>query len=182
MLSYNQKEKGVYDMNIAYQESTVYFSTETDVYGLYERKSPTKYNRKCIDGSITGCGNCVGYCRYKEHPGFLTAEQRTKHDCLKKGCFYYVPKRAHKKESKVLFVDYSERVFALAKQLTERYEGMRVMRVTKANDRWTLSYVTISNEYPLDYVQEEIQKNIGETVAFVNLGYDFERCVQLIYS
>ena len=59
-------------MNTIYRESTVCYSTETDVYGQYERKSPTKYNRKCIDGSITGCGNCVGYCQYKEHPGFLT--------------------------------------------------------------------------------------------------------------
>ena len=169
-------------MNTTYQGSTICYSTETDVYGQYERKSPTKYNRKCIDGSITGCGNCVGYCQYKEPPGFLTAEQRAKHDCLKKGCFYYVPKPSRIKEDKVLFVDYSEKVFALAKQLTMKYEGMRVMKACKADGRWNLSYVSISNEYPLELVSAEIQKNIGETVAFVNLGYDFDRCVQLIYS
>lgn len=82
----------------------------------------------------------------------------------------------------MLFVDCSEKVFTLAKQLTERYEGMRVMRASKADNRWNLSYVTISNEYPLELVGAEIQKNIGEAVAFVNLGYDFDRCVQLIYS
>ena len=82
----------------------------------------------------------------------------------------------------MLFVDYSDRVFALAKQLTIKYEGMRVMNACKVNGRWNLSYVSISNDYPLDLVRAEMQKNIGETVAFVNLGYDFDRCVQLIYS
>lgn len=169
-------------MNAIYQETTVCYSTETDVYGQYERKSPTKYNRKCIDGSITGCGNCVGYCQYKEHPGFLTAEQRAKHDCLKKGCFYYIPKPVREKEDKAIFIDYGERVLALAKQFTDCYEGMRVLRATKLDDRWNLSYVTISNDYPLDLIQTKIRNSTGEIVKFVNLGYDYDRCVQLIYS
>lgn len=29
------------------------------------------YNRKCIDGKITSCSNCVGYCQYNKHPGFF---------------------------------------------------------------------------------------------------------------
>lgn len=29
-------------------------------YSQYEAQSKSKYNRKCIDGKITGCGNCVG--------------------------------------------------------------------------------------------------------------------------
>lgn len=49
-----------------------------------------KYNRRCIDGTVTGCGKCVGYCTFYEHEGFLTKELRKKHDCLRKGCRYYV--------------------------------------------------------------------------------------------
>lgn len=49
-----------------------------------------KYNRRCIDGTVTGCGKCVGYCAFYEHTGFLTKELRKQHNCLKKGCRYYV--------------------------------------------------------------------------------------------
>ncbi len=51
-----------------------------------------KHIRHCIDGTKTGCGKCVGYCTYYEHTGFLTDSLRKKHNCLKKGCRYYVPK------------------------------------------------------------------------------------------
>ena len=50
------------------------------------------HTRRCIDGSHTGCNRCVGYCTYYEHRGFLTKELRKQHDCLKKGCRYYVNK------------------------------------------------------------------------------------------
>lgn len=52
-----------------------------------------KYNRRCIDGKITGCGKCVGYCTFSIHEGFLTKELRKKHNCVKKDCLYYVPKK-----------------------------------------------------------------------------------------
>lgn len=61
-------------------------------YLHYEKKSGSKYNRRCIDGRITGCGNCVGYCQYAGHSGFLTKELRKEHNCIGKGCFYYLPK------------------------------------------------------------------------------------------
>ena len=48
--------------------------------------------RRCIDGTKTGCGKCVGYCTYYEHTGFLTEALRNKHNCLRKGCKYYVKK------------------------------------------------------------------------------------------
>ncbi len=70
-------------INICYTSSgeTIFFSN-TD----------QPHHRKCIDGKITGCGNCVGYCKYCEHPGYLTKDLRKKHDCIKKNCNYYVPK------------------------------------------------------------------------------------------
>ena len=48
--------------------------------------------RKCIDGSVTGCGKCVGYCNYRGHPGYLTKELRRQHNCVKKSCRYYESK------------------------------------------------------------------------------------------
>lgn len=74
------------------------YSTDKNRYSQYEKRSPSKYTRKCIDGTITGCGNCVGYCQYNQHPGFLTADMRKEHNCVGKGCDYYVakPKRISK--------------------------------------------------------------------------------------
>ena len=51
------------------------------------------HNRKLITGRTTGCGNCVGYCEYEEHPGYLNTALRKEHNCVKKGCNYYIPKR-----------------------------------------------------------------------------------------
>ena len=49
--------------------------------------------RRCIDGSLTGCGNCVGYCNFHEHPGYLTKDLRKKHNCVNKACRYYERKQ-----------------------------------------------------------------------------------------
>lgn len=46
-------------------------------------------NRRCIDNSVTGCGNCVGWCDYAEHKGYLTEKLRKKHKCMEKHCHYY---------------------------------------------------------------------------------------------
>lgn len=61
-------------------------------YQQLEARYGSGHNRRLIDGRVTGCGKCVGYCQYRNHSGFLTKEQRKEHDCLSKQCFYYVPK------------------------------------------------------------------------------------------
>lgn len=61
-------------------------------YNSYESRMTSPHHRKCIDGGITGCGNCVGYCQFHGHPGYLTKELRKKHNCVIKGCNYYLPK------------------------------------------------------------------------------------------
>ncbi len=71
---------------------TVYRTNENH-YLVMEKKSPDPHHRRCIDGKITGCGKCVGYCKFHGHPGYLTDSLRKKHDCLTKNCFYYVPKK-----------------------------------------------------------------------------------------
>lgn len=70
----------------------VVYSTGQRNYRSYENDQASPYNRRCINGQITGCGNCVGYCTFHEHPGYLTQKLRKEHDCIKKGCHYYRPK------------------------------------------------------------------------------------------
>lgn len=60
-------------------------------------------NRRLIDGKITGCGKCVGYCRFEKHPGFLTRMQRKEHNCLGKRCFYYIARHGGKKERAIVY-------------------------------------------------------------------------------
>ena len=67
---------------------------------VYTTESSKRFNscgkthvRRCIDGSFTGCGNCVGYCNFHEHPGYLTKDLRKKHNCVNKACRYYERKQ-----------------------------------------------------------------------------------------
>lgn len=68
----------------------VIFTTTSVFYPDNYQSNP--HHRRCIDGKITGCGKCVGYCNYDGHPGYLTKELRKEHDCIKKGCNYYISK------------------------------------------------------------------------------------------
>jgi len=68
----------------------IIYSTESNTR-VFFTDSPT-HNKRCIDGSITGCGKCIGYCQFREHPGYLTKKLRKEHDCINKGCRYYIPK------------------------------------------------------------------------------------------
>lgn len=61
-------------------------------YSDYDKPYKSKFNRRLINGKITNCGNCVGYCQCAEHPGFLTREQRKQHNCIVKECFHYLAK------------------------------------------------------------------------------------------
>ena len=56
------------------------------------------------------------------------------------------------------------------------------MRVDKANDGWQLKYITISDAYPISWIEENISEEIGETVVMINLNYDFETAVALLFG
>lgn len=150
-------------------------------YVFYERKYGESHDRRCIDGKITGCGNCVGYCQYTGHSGFLTKKHRAKHNCIEKGCFYYVPKARRPREKS--FEDLTCReLTALATQLTAEYEGMRVMSVAQGRDSyWTVKYVTITNEYPIEAIEKRMSEAAGVVVKMFNLNYDFDRAASLIF-
>ena len=80
------------------QYEIVYTTKLTNTYSNREKAYGSPHHRKLIDGNRTGCGKCVGYCSFCEHPGYLTKELRKQHDCIKKGCHYYVPKEKEKVE------------------------------------------------------------------------------------
>ena len=82
--------------------SLVYISDGNQFADIINRL-PSKHVRRCIDGKTTSCSNCVGYCQYKGHPGFLTRKQRQNHNCLNKNCYYYLQKpKANKSVSERL--------------------------------------------------------------------------------
>jgi len=151
-------------------------------YEQIEANQRSGYNRTCINGRTTGCGKCVGYCQYDGHPGYLTELLRKKHNCIEKECFHYIPKpsreRSPKKEP--LFLD---TLLASAIQLTTQMEGLRIISVTEqAQNHWQFNYVTISNEYSLHDVAQNLERDYHGGVTFKKLNYSFERCVQLIFA
>lgn len=74
------------------QHEIIYTTSSASLFSTREKTYDSPHHRKCIDGSVTGCGKCVGYCAFRDHPGFLTKELRKQHNCIKKGCHYYSPK------------------------------------------------------------------------------------------
>lgn len=141
-----------------------------------------KYARRCIDGRITGCGNCVGYCNYIGHSGFLTKKLQKQHDCIKKGCNYYTPKHKYAPLKKLV----DERPFEvvqIASSLVSDLEGIRIINADKASDGgWAVSYVCITNEYSITELEKAISRATGEAIALVKLNYDFDRAVRLIFA
>lgn len=50
---------------------------------------------KCIDGNWRYYKNCIGYCNYCIHKGFLTVKLYDKHKCFEKNCPYFDGKENH---------------------------------------------------------------------------------------
>lgn len=162
-------------------KSNDYSSNERD-YSYYAERSKDKYNRRCIDGSITGCGNCVGYCQYAEHRGFLTEKQRHEHNCLGKSCFYYLPKTKQKNNVSKRTSKASAIIDAISEALSE-YEGLKAMHSAKNPDGgWLVKYVTITNSYSIPAIEKNLSSILGETITMIKLNYDFDTAVKLIFS
>lgn len=86
-------------------ELLVYSSTE-NAYHDYVTQTRDHFRLRCIDGHRTSCGNCVGYCRYSGHEGFLTRELRKEHNCLGKQCDYYLPKPRKKRRETIVITNH----------------------------------------------------------------------------
>ena len=151
-------------------------------YNTYDKKYSSTYNRPCIDGTITGCGKCVAYCKCELHPGFLTENLKAEHKCKEKNCIHYLPKpKAQKRVGSEKNIE-QERIMAIAVSATSEMEGMRVMRAAQENDNsWILYYVSIS-DYPLGTIAQKMAAKIGTTVKFYELAYHYEIAASLIFG
>lgn len=156
------------------------YSTEDNRYVQYEMQSKSRINRRCIDGSFTGCGNCVGYCQYREHPGFLTQKQRKEHNCIDKQCHYYIPKPQRMKQEKS--ENLSSVLLASAKQFEEVVDDLCIINACCNEGTWVIGYVTVFGQYDFSDMEQKIQRETGITVIMKKLDYGFERCVDLICS
>lgn len=152
-------------------------------YEKYEKKSRSVHCRRCIDGSITGSNNCVGYCEYNEHSGFLTAEQRMQHRCIEKGCFYYINKERNSINISAGKRDNAAILVSEASHCTSEYEGLRVLHaIPNGYDSWVLRYIAITNDYPIGVIEEKISKKMGVRINMERLNYDFDVCVKLLLA
>lgn len=151
----------------------------SSTYDFYEKKAHSIHNRRCIDGKITGCGNCVGYCQYEMHPGFLTKELRQEHNCIKKGCYYYIPKPrkiGFEHASKSL----SKEILSFSQAYTTESDGIKFVRADKQSaDNYTIYYIAITNDIELNTLKVKIQNQFICNVNFVKLSYTFDVCEQL---
>lgn len=168
--------------NYCYEERANKMNEYQIDFKYYENKSGSKYNRRCIDGKMTGCGNCVGYCQYIGHSGFLTKEQRKEHNCIEKCCIYYLPKIKQEKTRKLTDNRQNE-VFDIANNLISKYEGMRIINVSRnQSGRWLVNYISITNGYSIVAIENKISMIIGESIKMVNLNYDFDYAAHLIFA
>jgi len=151
-------------------------------YSYYEEKCGNSKNRRCIDGHIKGSGNCVGYCMYDVHNGFLTKELREAHNCIENGCYYYLQKVKLIRPQAEKSNRYSE-VEKIASDVISAYEGIRIMDANEIpNGGWILKYVSITNHYSIEAIENRISAVVGESITLVNLNYDFDRAAQLIFE
>lgn len=151
-------------------------------YLYYDMKCGSTHNRRCIDSRIAGCGNCVGYCQYTGHKGFLTKEQRKIHNCIEKGCVYYLPKIKRECSPKAMNTD-SQKIVELATGQLSEYEGIRVMDAKKCSEGgWLLKYITLTNGYLIEALERKLTEVIGEPALIINLNCDFDRAAQLIFA
>ncbi len=155
-------------------------STAENLYEQYEKQCRSKFERCCIDNTVTGCNKCVGYCRYEEHPGFLTKELRKEHNCIGKQCFHYVAK-VKKNSTPQGVADLTSSILSMVHQTMCQNEYARVLRVENAEfKRYNAYYISISNECNFDRYSSQIKNKFGVDVDFIKLNYDFDKCVALL--
>lgn len=155
---------------------------ETSLYREVERKTVRNFNLRCIDGSIHGCGKCVGYCAYDRHAGFLTAEQQDEHQCIEKGCFYHSSKPKARRSLQDNNKSLQRRILLIAQDATAAMEGLRVIRVAVEPDATGVVYYAAIAEYDVAPVVETIAASTGHQVTMKQISCDFDVAVALVMS
>lgn len=163
-------------------ESSLVFSSEVNLYTEMETKYGSSHIRRTIDGRCVGCSKCVGFCQYEGHPGFLTSEQRQKHNCIEKNCFYYASKPARGKKQ-LITPNETQKMLSIANESVVMQEGIRFLDAVQCEfKKWKLGYITITNDYSLAAAKEKIEKTFDCEVIFSKKQYTYERCVQLLFG
>lgn len=151
-------------------------------YEAITKRYGTIHRNRCIDGNITGQSCCVGYCKFCEHRGFLTEKLRSQHNCIEKGCHYYIPKERtteHRNQKEKTDSVLANRI----SNCLSSFEGMKVMRIIqRGSNDWIINYITISNDYPINEVSREIENETGYTLIWNDLNYDYETAAKLIFA
>lgn len=155
---------------------------ETSLYREVEQKTVRNFNLRCIDGSLHGCGRCVGYCAYDGHAGFLTAELQDKHRCIEKGCFYHSSKPKARRSLQDNNKSLQRRILLTARDATATMEGLRVIRVAVEPDATCVIYYAAIAEYDVAPVVETIAASTGYQVAMKQIPCDFDVAVALVMS
>lgn len=163
-------------------ESSLVYSSETNIYVEQASQYGSSYIRKTIDGRQVGCSKCVGFCQYDGHPGFLTAEQRDQHNCLQKNCYYYVSKPA-KEKKRSISKNITCNILSVANENIVQQEGIRFLNAVEYEyGKWHLEYVTITNEYSLTSVQKLLEDTFNCEIVFSRKKYSYERCIQILFG
>ncbi len=150
-------------------------------YAYFDGLHSNPHRRRCIDGSITGSGKCIGYCQFSEHLGFLTESLCKKHQCIEKDCHHFLPKQ-HQSHTITNKEPRPTEVVLIASELLSALEGIKVLRADKSSDGWKLNYITITNSYSIEEIEKSISDTIGENVTMVKLNYDFDTAVKIIFT
>ena len=157
------------------------YNTNYD-YFYYDSKQNHTHDRRTIDGTITGCSKCLGYCQYSEHSGFLTKEQRKEHNCIGNGCHYYLPKPKTAKV-KTSRKNNTTEIIKKSSEVIASLEGIKIIRAEEITQGgWKLKYVTLTNDYSIADLEKLISSVLGQKAVMQRLNYDFELAAQLIYS
>ena len=151
-------------------------------YEIITKRYGTIHRNRCIDGNVTGQSCCVGYCKFKEHAGFLTQQNRKEHNCIGKGCNYYVPKEKTNYTNSIIISapNYCDDILKLAQSLTKD-DAVFITRVIRNGlFEYSIEFFSITNERVIEKHIEAINDYFGVEINLKQKNYDYEICVNLM--
>ena len=149
-----------------------------------------EYNRRLIDGTVTGRCACLAYCTYEEHEGFLTQKLMTEHNCIGNGCKYFSPKPKEEKEekekqatakAKVVFDE--KRMLEIANKASKGYGDFRIYSAERsASGEWTLLFAAFRRDYPVSRLEKIVKSVTSEIVHIVPGKLNEDEVFQVLYG
>jgi hypothetical protein len=152
------------------------------IYEEYEKAYGKKHNRKTISGKIVGSSKCVGFCKYSEHAGFLTQQNRKEHNCIGKRCNYYVPKEKTNYTNNIIISapNYSNDILTLARALSKD-DAIFIAKVNRNSlFEYSIEFFSLTNENILDKYTKAIRDYFGVEIELKQKDYDYDVCIRLM--